>query len=71
VTIRRHLNGEYSIWAAARRLGRYPAVRDCPRDRRTAVQPVEAAGAVDAKYAPTAPWNTQKGRVPQLPQASL
>lgn len=43
VTIRRHLNGAYSIWAAARRLGRYPAVAERPRDRRTAVQPVEAA----------------------------
>jgi transposase len=71
VTIRRHLNGEYSIWSAARRLGRYPAVVERPRDRRTAVPPVEAAGAVDAKNAPTAPWKTQSARFPQLPQASI
>ena len=69
VTIRRHLTGEYSIWSGARRLGRYPAV-ERPRDRRTAVRPLEAAGAVDAKNAPTAPWKTQKARFPQLPQAS-
>jgi transposase len=71
VTIRRHLTGEYSIWNGARRLGHYPAVLERPRDRRTAVQPVEAAGAVDAKTAPTAPWKTPKARFPQLPQASL
>jgi transposase len=71
VTIRRHLNGEYSIWSAARRLGRYPAVLERPRDRRTAVQPVEAAGAVDAKNAPTAPWKTHRARFPQLPPASV
>ena len=70
VTIRRHLTGEYSIWCGARRLGRYPAVVERPRDRRTAVRPLEAAGAVDAKNAPTAPWKTQKARFPQLPQAS-
>lgn len=71
VTIRRHLTGEYSIWSGARRLGHYPAVLERPRDRRTAVQPVDAAGAVDAKSAPTAPWKTPKPRFPQLPQASL
>ena len=71
VTIRRHLTGEHSIWCAARRRGRYPAVVGRPRDRRTAVQPVEAAGAVDAKNASTAPWRTPKARFPQLPQASL
>jgi hypothetical protein len=71
VTIRRHLTGEYSIWAGARRLGHYPAVLERPRDRRTAVQPVEAAGAVDAKPAPTAPWKTPRARFPHLPQASL
>lgn len=70
VTIRRHLTGEYSIWCGARRLGHYPTVLERPRDRRTAVQPVEAAGAVDAKNAPTAPWTTQRARRPQLPQAS-
>jgi transposase len=71
VTIRRHLTGEYSIWAATRRLGLYPPVLDRVRDRRTAVQPVEAAGAVDAKNAPTAPWKTHRARFPQLPQAPL
>jgi transposase len=71
VTIRRHLTGEYSIWNGARRLGDYPAVPERPRDRRTAVQPVEAAGTVDAKNAPTAPWKTQTARFPQLPQASV
>ena len=71
VTIRHHLNGEYSIWCAARRLGQYPAVLEQPRDRRTAVRPTEAAGAVDAKNAPTAPWKTQSARFPQLPQASV
>jgi transposase len=71
VTIRRHLSGEYSIWHGARRLGHYPSVHERPRDRRTAVQPVEAAGAVDAKNAFTAPWKTPRPRFPQLPQASL
>jgi hypothetical protein len=54
VTIRRHLSGEYSIWSGTRRLGHFPAVVERPRDRRTAVRPLEAAGAVDAKTAPTA-----------------
>jgi transposase len=71
VVIRRHLTGEYSIWAAARRLGRYPAVPGRARDRRAAVQPMEAAGAVDAKNAPTAPWKTHRTRFPQLPHASF
>jgi hypothetical protein len=70
VTIRRHLSGEYSIWSGTRRLGHFPAVPERPRDRRTAVRPVEAAGAVDAKSAPTAPWKTPRTRFPQLPQAS-
>jgi transposase len=68
VTVRRHLNGEYSIWRGPRRLGRYPAI---PRasDARRATPPMEAAGAVDAKNAPTAPWKTPRTRFPQLPQA--
>jgi transposase len=70
VTIRRHLNGAYSIWHGARRLGAYAAAAR-PRDRRTAVQPVDAAGAVDAPNASTAPWKTHKARFPQRPQASL
>lgn len=71
VTIRRHLTGEYSIWCGTRRLGHYPARVERPRDRRTAVRPMEAAGAVDAKNASTAPWKTQRPRFPQLPQASV
>jgi hypothetical protein len=30
---------------------------------------MEAAGAVDAKNAPTAPWKTHRAGFPQLPQA--
>jgi transposase len=71
VLVRRHLSGACSIWAGTHCLGRYPAGLERPRDRRRAVQPVEAAGAVDAKNAPTAPWKTPKPRFPQLPQASL
>jgi transposase len=71
VTIRRHLSGTYSIWCGTRRLGQYPAGLERPRDRRTAVWPMEAAGAVDAKRAPTAPWKTPTPRFPQLPQASV
>lgn len=37
---------------------------------RVGTAPVEAAGAVDAKNAPTAPWKTQRARFPQLPQSS-
>jgi transposase len=69
VTVRRHLNGEYSIWRGPRRLGRYAATA-AGRDTRTATPPTEAAGAVDAKNAPTAPWKTPRTRFPQLPQAS-
>jgi hypothetical protein len=32
-------------------------------------RPMEAAGAVDAQNAPTAPWKTAQDAVPQLPQA--
>jgi len=71
VTIRRHLSGQYSIWNGTRSLGQYPAVPDRPRDRRTAVQPVDAAAAVDAKTASTAAWKTQKARFSQRPQAPL
>ena len=69
VTMRRHLSGEYSVWSGPRRLGHFPAV-ERPRDRRTAVRPMDAAGAMDAKTAPTAPWKTPKPRFPQRPQAS-
>jgi hypothetical protein len=71
VTIRRHLNGEYSIWYGPRQLGRYPTTTTAAHDTRAAVRPVEAAGAVDANSASTAPWITPKARCPQLPQASV
>jgi hypothetical protein len=32
---------------------------------------MEAAGAVDAKNAPTAPWKTHRAGFPQLPQATI
>ena len=32
---------------------------------------MEAAGAVDAKNAPTAPWKTHNAGFPQLPQAII
>jgi hypothetical protein len=32
---------------------------------------MEAAGAMDAKGASTAPWKTQNPRFPQLPQATV
>ena len=70
VVIRRHLSGEYSIWQGTRRLGHYPAVPERLRDRRMAVQPVDAAGAVDATTAPTAPWKTPRACFPPIPQAS-
>jgi putative transposase len=36
---------------------------------RTLLRPVDAAGPVDAKNAPTGPWKTQRTRFPQRPQA--
>jgi transposase len=71
VTIRRHLEGAHSIWVGTRRLALYATEPDRARDTRGAVRPMEAAGAVDAKNAPTAPWKTHKARFPQLPQASI
>lgn len=65
VTIRRHLDGAYSIWAAARRLGQYPAVPERPRDRRTAVQPLEAPPG------PTAAWRTRPRPDRPSPPASV
>ena len=32
---------------------------------------MEAAGAVDAQNAPTAPWETHRAGFPQLPQAII
>jgi transposase len=60
VTVRRHLDGRYSVTRGSQTLGLF----------RADGQPMEAAGAVDAKNAPTAPWKTHKARFPQLPQAS-
>ena len=59
VTVRQHLDGRFSIVRGTHRLGSY----------REDGRPMEAAGAVDAKRAPTAPWKTPKARFPQLPQA--
>jgi transposase len=71
VTVRRHLDGTYSIWVGTRRLGHYAATPERPRDPRRATRPMDAAGPVDAKSAPTGPWNTHRSRVPQRPQASI
>jgi len=60
VTVRQHLDGRYTIARGAQRWGTF----------REDGQPMEAAGAVDAQNAPTAPWKTPKARFPQLPQAS-
>src|SRR5262249_27874768 len=59
VLVRQHLDGRFTIVRGTQRLGTF----------RDDGQPVEAAGAVDAKNAPTAPWKTHKARFPQLPQA--
>jgi hypothetical protein len=37
----------------------------------TRTGPMESAGAVDAKNAPTAPWKTHGVGFPQLPQAII
>lgn len=60
VLVRHHVDGRFTVSRGSQRLGTF----------RENGQPVEAAGAVDAKNAPTAPWKTQKARFPQLPQAS-
>ena len=49
-------------WSLLR--GRFSA--RAPHNRQ---RPVEAAGAVDAKNAPTAPWKTGQTGFPQLPPA--
>lgn len=61
VTVRRHLDGHYTICRGTQRLGRFGA------DGR----PMDAAAAVDAKSAPTAAWKTPRPRFPQRPQATL
>ena len=60
VTVRRHLDGRYTITRGTHRLGTY----------RQDGMPVDAAAAVDAKNAPTAAWKTPRARFPQRPQAS-
>jgi transposase len=61
VTVRQHLDGRYTIARGAQLWGTFHATG----------QPVDAAGAVDAKNAPTAPWKTPRTRFPPRPQASL
>jgi transposase len=61
VTVRRHLDGRYTITRGTHRLGMFHA------DGR----PMDAAAAVDAPHAPTAAWTTPSRRLPQRPQASV
>ena len=62
VTIRRHLDGRYTVTRGTQRLGTFGA------DGR----PVEAAGPVDAQNAPTSSLEKRTERAfPQLPPASL
>ena len=61
-------------FSGARGAGRQWHSRRRGRARTTSVPsdvPVEAAGAVDAQTASTAPWKTLRTRFPQLPQASF
>ena len=69
VTVRRHLDRASTRSGAGRGASRTIRPIARARDGRTAMPPVEAAGAVDAKNAPTAPWKTPRTRFPQLPQA--
>jgi transposase len=71
VTVRRHLDGTYSIWRGTQRLGQYPATATRPRDRRTAVRPMEAARAVDAKSTRPPLVGKLHRSFPQLPQVSV
>jgi hypothetical protein len=61
VTVRRHLDGHYTIGRGAQRLGRFH-----PDGR-----PMDPAAAVDASRASTAAWKTPKPRFPQRPQATV
>ena len=70
VVVRRHLSGAFSIWLGTHCLGRYPAGLARPRDRRRAVQPLAAAGAVDGNMrVPRALENAQPA-CSTAPQAS-
>lgn len=60
VTVRRHLDGCYTITRGTHRLGTY----------RHDGTPVDAAATVDAMNAPTAAWKTHRTRFPHRPQAS-
>jgi len=71
VTIRRHLEGAYSIWMGPRRLVHYAAAPEPAHEARRVVRPMDAAGTADAKTAPAAPWKTPRTRFPQRPQASV
>jgi transposase InsO family protein len=59
VTVRRHLDGRFTILRGTQCFGRFRA------DGR----PMEGAGTVAAKTAPTVPWKTPRTRFPQGPQA--
>lgn len=61
VTVRRHLDGGYTICRGTQRLGRFRADGG----------PMDAAAAVDAKTATTAAWKTPRPRFPQRPQATI
>ena len=61
VVVRQHLDGRHTITRGTQQMGTF----------RHDGQPMDAAAAVDAKNAPTAPWKTPRTRFPQRPQASL
>jgi transposase InsO family protein len=60
VTVRRHLDGRFTIARGAQRLGTFAATGE----------PVEAAGPADAKRARPQALGKRKPRFPQLPQAA-
>ena len=59
--------GPHNVTDVTEFLGHF--MRDDVTDR--ARRAMEAAGAVDAKNAPTAPWKTHRAGFPQLPQAII
>jgi transposase InsO family protein len=58
VTVRRHLDGHVTILRGTQCLGRF----------RANGRPMDPAGPVAAKTAPTGPWKTRRPRFPQGPQ---